>query len=123
MITLTRGCAITIAGMAAWKYVHARLASTCHCQSVTLMRRWKLETWFDDRPSMVLKSHWNNPCSLCVIDRVIEQAYQMELAHARKAGTALWIVSVLDGVVNGYKVKFRSKTLPGRLPTRHVCGR
>jgi hypothetical protein len=82
--------------------------------------RYRLSTWFPDRPDMIYRRAYNSACRLCAVGQVLRQAQDMERAHGRPVASADWRVEMLRDGMDRYEIIWHSRMPKTRFVTRHA---
>jgi hypothetical protein len=83
------------------------------------MTRWRLRTWFADRPTRPKVTQYQGACKLCAIARCIRQARAMDAVRRVRPGTCLWQVERLTGVVDRWEIVFTNRSRIGDWVLNH----
>jgi hypothetical protein len=82
--------------------------------------RYRLSTWFPDRPDMIYSRAYKSACRLCAIGAVLAQAQDMERAHGRPQASADWRVEMLRDAMDRYEIMWHSRMPRTSYVVRHA---
>ena len=84
-----------------------------------IMTRWRLITWWPERPAIRQQRQFRSPCKMCAIKKAMAVAAESEQACGRAEGSVAWRLDKPDGHLGEWVVAASSDQKHRKWMTAH----